>query len=447
MLSPEIANNVLYNCREIFYKTKSQKRKAIRTCFYKIKSQNDYSFLKRLGYTSFDENKCINAFEKLWVEFDLFSTFLFPFGLFLSFVTYENPLYGFVDKVIDAPIITTEELFLIIQQLTADQQEEVLQKIAISSNSLLHLREAVRVNDCAKFIHIIDENQIDTTALGQRLALYKELPNPKQGIVSPEHALQGLSMIYQTYPSFCDDIKNIRLEAPSIFQGYITKKNCYDKFVQSREVLDMVFVLSARMYYSILNLQHEPLLAQCLNVFRNDEDHMFLAETLRKMHREDIMQFQPTDNDGISVIDMAPLPLQKAPTCIADIYQKEKKFSLFFDKLAQNKDKPWVQKTDKECFLYLLRVTDIRPRPLRRIIWLGDKWELKCLMDVLYPNRKKKEKPDYGDMESIFCKPNGDSFNLKDTPLQRHKGTVNDPIQAEREERLIRHFKGILGVD
>lgn len=67
-------------------------------------------------------------------------------------------------------------------------------------------------------------------------------------------------------------------------------------------------------------------------------------------------------------------------------------------------------------------------------------------MEVLYPNRRPKEKPDYGDMAKIFCDKNGEQINLKDTPLQCRKKIVNDPVQATREEALIQQIQAILKV-
>ena len=144
------------------------------------------------------------------------------------------------------------------------------------------------------------------------------------------------------------------------------------------------------------------------------------------MGKESIMEIPQFDMEGNTPTEPRLCPLQKAPTFTTDDSSKTKKCLSLFDSIV-NGEGHWLHPSDKDCFLYLLNLTRKRPHPLRRITWYGTKWQLKCLVEVLYPNRV--------------------NFNLKDTPLQRHKRTVNDPIQADREEQLIRHFKGILGVD
>lgn len=446
--SPEAANNVLDNCRALFQETRAQKKRTLLRCFNHIQKKGDYSFLKRLGYKVCNEELCKNAFEKFWVEYDLYSTFLFPFGLFCYFFGMENPLMDFSGESTvnpNLPIITTEELFQILITLPPEQQEEVIQAFAPNANSLSQLRASVQDKDENYFVKIVCDNQIDTTVIGQRLALYKEASYPGAA-PSGEDILRAQRYLYRLDPGLAPEINGMVPTSLPVFEGYITKNNCVDNFVKSRELLDPLFIASSRTYFTITRRCEDPKAKLCFSVFLKDPDHAFLVETLHKMGREDVMQYDGPD-DGYETLatDSGPHPLQKPPTFSESDDIRNKRVLRLWKHIAHDRDKHWVNDVDRDCFQYLLNLTDIRPRPLRRVTWTGDKWELKCLMEVLYPNRKRKEKPTYGDMAKIFCEENGKQFKLGDTPLQRHKETENDPAQAAREEALIRELEGFLG--
>lgn len=453
-LTPETAENYLTNGWNYWFEIYEKKaERVLRRCFENIKATNDYSFLKRLGYKSpYNEKLCINAFQKLMVELRLLHTFLLPICGFNYTFTKKNPLQFFFrpDVVIPGfPIITTEELFYILVSLPANQKEEALQQFAGDARSLSLLRAALLEQDCSQFCFIIEENQVDTTAIGQALAIYKQLPS----IEEPDsfHNLDGLiTATHRVFPELTFQWPILNQSSDTVFRGYLTKKNSADKFVYTREFFDPLFLSLSKAYFlttspTCLSLM-APQLKACYSVFRKDSEHDFLIDTLYRMGKESIMEIPQFDMEGNTPTEPRLCPLQKAPTFTTDDSSKTKKCLSLFDSIV-NGEGHWLHPSDKDCFLYLLNLTRKRPHPLRRITWYGTKWQLKCLVEVLYPNRGKKEKPDYGDMALIFIDEDGVNFNLKDTPLQRHKRTVNDPIQADREEQLIRHFKGILGVD
>ncbi len=438
--TPEYARELLLNHDKEWAKID----RSLDRCKRLIEDRGDYSFLLGLGYDLGDAESFQDAFYLFRSEALFLEYVLCPFGEFLRIV----PNLAFYDKdePIHSRIISDSEFFHLLLELDSEDQEECLQLLAERTNSLELLRKSIQTKDEDLFLSTIRDHQIDTTHLGQYLNTMRELSKKPSSVSDFVNAASK----FQEATKVAIPIPTNRLFYKDSSQ-YLTKKNCVSRFVSTWKSVESLFEFFSFEMYGIYKLSLAGRLPCKLNyalsVFYSDESFQYLLSFLKECGYLDLRSENPLPAEVGPKVETHELrPLVRPPHVFADEKYGEAKCRSFYKKMVRSKNH-WFREEDIECFLYLLNVTSIRPQFLRRVIWFGAKYELKCLMEVLYPNRKSREKPDYGDMAQIFCDENGQAFNLNTDPLQSRMNHITSPNQAAREEQLMRKFARFAGVE
>ena len=438
--TPEYARELLLN----HDKEWARIDRSLERCKRLIEDRGDYSFLLELGYDLGDAESFQHAFYLFRSEALFLEYVLIPFMDFLRIVP--NIAFYAKKEPIHSRIISDSEFFHLLLELDSEDQEDCLQLLVERTNSLELLRKSIQTKDEDLFLSTIRDHQIDTTHLGQYLDTVRELskkPSSVSDLVNSASKFQeatNLSIPMPTKRPFYLDSSH-----------YLTKKNCISSFVSTWQSVERLFEISSFEMYGLYKLSLAGTLPYKLNyalsVFFKDESFQYLLSFLKECGYLDLPSENPLPAEVGPKVETHELrPLVRPPHVFADEKYGEAKCRSFYKKMVRSKNH-WFREEDIECFLYLLNVTSIRPQFLRRVIWFGAKYELKCLMEVLYPNRKSREKPDYGDMAQIFCDENGQAFNLNTDPLQSRMNHITSPNQAAREEQLMRKFARFAGVE
>lgn len=436
--TPEYARELLQNHESELRRI----RLAMERCKRLIDEGKDYSFLHGLGYSVDNAESFQEAYSLLLIEAFLLEALLAPFMHFLRIVP-TSALYN-KEAPIYSRIITESELFHLLLDLGTNDQETYLQRLVNSAGALEMLRRALHEQNEALFLSTLRNHQIDTTGLGQFLNTVREMeqkPSTYSDLVNAASALRDATKVSFTLPA-----------QPPFFMDkghYLTKQNCITSFVSAWQAVESLFMMFSSEMYGMYRLSLEDKLPYQLNyalsVFFKEESFQHLLTILKVSGFIDSFTEISAPDFSSEDVSNAPRPLVKPPKVFSEKEYGEEKCRSFFKKMVRCK-KHWFREEDLECFVYLMNVTNCRPQFLRRVIWFGDKYELKCLMEVLYPNRKKKEKPDYGEMDLVFCDKNGRSFNLKNTPLQCRMNHITSPEQAAKEERIMKSFARFAGL-
>ena len=436
--NPEFARELLQN----HHKECNRIEHSMERCKRLIEDRNDYSFLHELGYSVDNADSFQDAYDVLLGEAYFLEILLVPFMRFLR----EVPKASFYDN--DTPlfsrIISESDFFHLLLELDSKEQEEYLQRLVKRSDSLELLRKSIQEKDEALFLSTLKTHQIYTTRLGQFLNTVHNLENKPtvySDIINAASTFQEATTISIPLPSVIPFFKDKN--------HYLTKKNCITSFVSAWQSVESLFSLTSAEMYGLYKLSLADKLPYRLNyalsVFFNEESFGHLLTFLKGCGFLDALSENSIPEDTPVVTSHELRPLAKPPRVFSEDENGEAKCRAFFMKMVRSKAH-WFREEDLECFLYLMNVSETRPRFLHQIIWFGDKYELKCLMEILYPNRKRKEKPDYGDMNQIFCDKDGRSFNLKNTPLQCRMNHITSPEQAAKEVRIMKRFARFAGV-
>lgn len=437
--TPEYARELLRDHRTEWVKM----NRSLARCKRLIEDRKDYSFLLEIGYSIGNEESFQNAYDILEGEACFLEVLLIPFMDFLRIV----PVIAFYtnDAPIHSRIVSESEFYHLLLELVPEEQEECLQILVKRTESLELLRESLQKNEEALFIKTIRDHQIDTTHLGQFLNTMRELerkPTTHSDLVNSASKFQEATKVSIPLPAQIPFFKDSG--------HYLTKKNCILSFVSAWQSVESMFCVTSAEMYGLYKLSLADKLPYQLNyalsVFFEEQSFEYLLTFLKGTGFLDSLSDNPLPDKECPKLESHDLrPLVRPPQVFSDEVYGEVKCRSFFKKMVKSKEH-WFREEDIECLLYLLNVTSTRPQFLRRVIWFGNKYELKCLMEVLYPNRKRKEKPDYGDMDFIFCDEDGQSFNLKNDPLQSRMDHVSSPKQAAVEERIMKKFARFAGV-
>ena len=438
--TPDYARELLHG----HHKEWTRMNRSVERCKRLIDDRKDYSFLLEIGYSVSNADAFQDAFDLLQREAYFLEVLLIPFMGFLRdvpsivFYTEDEPIYS--------RIISESEFFHLLLELESDEQEAYLQKIAKSTESLELLRGSLKKKDESLFIATLRNYRIDTTHIGQFLSTMQELgqkPSTYSDIVNTAAKFQEATTTSLPLPE--------RLPFFKDSSHYLTRNNCISSFVSAWQFVDSFFGLASAEAYGLYRLSLADKLPYQLNyalsVFFKEKTFEYLLTFLDSLGYVDEISEDPLPDAELPKAESHELrPLVKPPLVFSDEKFGEVKCRSFFKKMVRSKDH-WFREEDIECFLYLLNVTSTRPQFLRRVIWFGNKFELKCLIEVLYPNRKRREKPDYGDMAQVFCDKDGKSFNLNSNPLQKRMNHITSPRQAAEEERMMKKFARFAGVE
>ncbi len=437
--TPEYARELLRG----HHKEWMRMNRSLERCKRLIEDKKDYSFLLEMGYSIGDAEAFQDAFDLLQGEACFLEVLLMPFMEFLrvippmAFYTEDAPIYS--------RIISESDFFRLLLALDSVDQEEYLQKLAKNTDCLQLLRDSLKKKDESLFISTLRDYQIDTTHLGQFLSTMQELgrkPSTYSDIVNTASTFQEATKVTIPLPEQVPFFKD---------NGhYLTRKNCVSSFVSAWQSVDCLFGMASAEAYGLYRLSLADKLPYQLNyalsVFFKEKSFEYLLSFLNSIGFIDETSVNSLPDVELPRTESHELrPLVKPPQVFSDEKFGEVKCRSFFKKMVRCKDH-WFREEDIECFLYLLNVTSARPQFLRRVIWFGNKFELKCLIEVLYPNRKRREKPDYGDMAQVFCDKDGKSFNLNSNPLQKRMNHITSPRQAAEEERIMKKFARFAGV-
>lgn len=438
--SPELAKETLLKARAEVERDIKQIIRSFKRIGQLIIAAGDFSFLQELGYQDQSQECFEFVTEELYLRYVFSSALLTPLHKFMAKVP--AMLFYQPDISFSSRIITNDELFEALQLLSPENIDLVLQRLARSTNSLEALKLSLSTQDKELFVSTIKKDNVDTTLLGKivySLTQFREVATTKPELVHQLSILEQettLSMrVPEGVPFFLDS------------SHYLTKKNCVRSFVSAWNTVSDLFRIEANYAYALYSNQDTfPIqIREGISVFLQDDYFLRFITYLKERGYLDRVEASTVEQTNTNRFFQELRPLAPPPTALASDQHSEVKWRSFFTKMVRD-DKHWLQKEDEESFLYLLNVKKERPLNLRPVVWNGDKFELKCLMEVLYPNRRPKQKPDYGDMAKIFCDKNGHMFKLKNTPLQCRKKVINDPVQAAREDALIQKFKIFLGV-
>lgn len=434
--------------------SKDSRKRVIKTlerCVHLIDEKNDYSFLHQIRFHDADKDAFHAAATFLFYETYFNATLLEPFALFLRDAFLANPLLFYDKDEVLSHTISIEDLFTLLLSLENSLQVSTIERISNEKGVREALLLALKDNDYELFVSSIANNYETARHLGSFLSIYKEVLNlNSSGDITRADYISLLSHAQFFAPNTIESpLPVFEVLNPTLFDGYLTSNNCIEKFINTYTNEHSFFQLCAPMLFAFRDFRGDIIFQDALSLFHTDNGIFFqLTKWLKNIgvlhlfinnHNNTVEDSKETDTPSPVRSGLTPLPKPK-------LLQTEQRGNSVYKSLFRFLvKKGFLRKDDEVFFAYLLGISNAYPLLLNRVVWFGDKWELKCLMEVLYPNRRPKEKPDYGDMSQIFCDKNGEKINLKDTPLQCRKKTINDPVQAAREEALIREFQSLLG--
>lgn len=418
--------------------------KSLGRCSAIIKEKKDYSFLHRIG--SFDENElCFRvAYTYLFYDSYFNSALLIPFTEFVHNAYISNPFLFYRDSEI-TPLRTvpSDVFYELLCDLSYELQVSTIERISDDVTIRQALYSSINNKDQKLFEDTVEKCWANASRVSCFLAIYKETDSLE--LKTRADLISAIANI-QSYVSNCTFPTPPIEDAPTLYKGYLTRNNCVEKFVNTYDVEHTLFEEALTLFASLRNYQGDIVFQDALSLFYKDNGiYPMLIKWLKSIGVYDLYFNDKEGNakditpKGFPSLQILPHPLPQSHVLLGG----QHRITLLFKSLFKM---GLLRKEDMDVFTYLLGFSDIAPISIRRIVWLGDKYELKCLMEVLYPNRRLKEKPNYGDMAKIFSDKNGEQINLKDTPLQCRKKTINDPVQAAREEAFIRKIQIILGV-
>ena len=441
--SPVFAREILDEERTSAQKRDKKAARAFKRCRTLIEAIGDYNFLIDMGYNKASWDCFLFVEEKMRWMYTFNAMFLIPLFRFLRHVP--TMVFYRKDQPIASRIITNEELFNILMSVDSDTLERSLQVLAVDANSLASLRNAVANHDVELFLAIIKENIIDTTHLGQVLNTSVQLG---QKVTTRSDLLNAFSVLQEALSGSFPYLPSSNMPFYYDDRHYLTKKNCIASFIDATETTTFYFDLMSAFAFALYKEQdYLPIqLREALTVFFSDEYFPELLKLLEHLGYPIDGNEQRSDNGEIPPKTDYQLlsPLVRPPEAFTDEISGESRCRAFFRKVAKS-SKHWLRLEDEDVFLYLFNVSKERPLYLRPLVWEGDKYELKCMLEVLYPNRKRRERPDYRDMDYLFRRSNGQRFNLPDTPLQSKKKIVDDLAQARKEALLMAKFSRFTG--
>ena len=436
--SPVFARKVLDEERAKAQRQDKKAERAFKRCRTLIEARGDFNFLIDMGYNKASLDCFLFVEEKMRWLYTFNTMFLIPLFCFLRHVP--TMVFYRKDPPIASRLITNEELFKILLTVESDTLDRSLQELAVDADSLASLGISVANHDVELFLSIIKEKSIDTSNLGRFLNMNVQLG---QEITSRSDLLNAFSVLQEALSGSFPYLPPSKIPFYYDDRHYLTKKNCIASFIDASETTTFYFDLMSAFAFSLYHEQdYLPIqLKEALTVFFSDEYFPYLLKLLKHYgYPVDGSDQLPDNGETSSKTDYQVLsPLVHPPEVFSDEISGESRCRSFFKRVARS-TKHWLRPEDEDIFLYLFNVSKERPLYLRPLVWDGHKYELKCMLEVLYPNRKRRERPDYRDMDLIFRRLNGKRFDLPSTPLQCKKKVIDNPDQARKEEQLMEKF-------
>ena len=436
--SPVFARKVLDEERTKAQRQDKKAERAFKRCRTLIEACGDYHFLIDMGYNKASLDCFLFVEEKMRWMYTFNAMFLIPLFRFLRHVP--TMVFYRKDPPIASSIITNEELFNILLSVDSDTLDRSLQVLAVDADSLASLGNAIANHDVDHFISIIKGNNIDTTHLGQFLNLNVQLG---QKIASRSDLLNAFSLLQEALSGTFPYLPPSNIPFYYDDRHYLTKKNCIASFIYATDAttyyFDWMSALAFALYHEQDSLPFQ--LRDALNVFFSDEYFPELLKFLKHLGYPLDGTAQKSENgeQPPETNHQVLHPLVRPPEAFSDEIFGESLCRSFFKRVAKCSGH-WLRPEDEDLFLFLFNVSKERPLYLRPLVWDGHKYELKCMLEVLYPNRKRRERPDYRDMDHLFRRSNGQRFDLPSTPLQCKKKVIDNPDQARKEERLMAKY-------
>lgn len=424
--------------------------KKLTRCREFVMGKKDFSFLHRLGIEEANEGTAQAVFSILYNVNHFNIVLMVPFGIFIQDAFKSNPFLFYEDSTAVPAKRISNELFL--QFLRSLDETLQVSAVELLSNDIV-IRDSLLLsidnNNDDLFNTAIEKCGANALRISSLLAVHNELCK----LSSMDNTVYAdIISFYSLLQTYIPGILFSRLPpagVTTLYEGYLTSSNCVEKLINTYEQEMYLFsegissIRWAESYRGDIRFQN------ALTLFYQDNN---ILPAIRAWAQEngiykyyfcdDVNAHEVPNDKYPPSVCIIPRPLPRS-VLLLDEHHEASLCKLLFKWLVKER---FLRKEDWDVFAYLLGVSDTSPISVQRIVWLGDKYELKCLMEVLYPNRRPKEKPDYGDMAKIFCDKNGEQINLKDTPLQCRKKIVNDPVQATREEALIQQIQAILKV-